>query len=99
MDIKLPSIANTDVLWKKHAEFLRACGKKAYTKIVVGPEVNKTELMKAVMLSGASPVFLQPQSGRNIKQVLRCLEKSGVFLLKGKDIRVLPQIHKYIGVR
>ncbi len=98
MDIKLPSTAKVNGLWKKHAGFLKAAGKKAFVKIVVGDGFSVPELRKALRLCKNIKTVIQPRFGADIPGLLKKIEKSGV-LDTASDIRFVPQIHRFMGIK
>jgi organic radical activating enzyme len=63
MDIKLPSAVGRE-FWAEHAAFLKACGGKAFAKVVLTADVTDDEFERAVrLLAEAQPVpllVLQP---------------------------------------
>lgn len=98
MDIKLPSSAKISGLWEKHAGFLKAAGKKAFVKIVVGDRLKINELKKALKLCKKRSVVLQPEFGSNISKLVKKLERNGIFNSL-PAIRLVPQIHRLIGIK
>ena len=104
MDIKLPSATGLDPLWKQHAEFLEACSvDKVFVKVVVAAESTQDEIITASKLvAGISPnipMILQPVSGSNqpCGDVLISHQNTASDFLR--DVRVIPQCHKILGVR
>ncbi|MEI6845983.1 MAG: 7-carboxy-7-deazaguanine synthase QueE [Candidatus Firestonebacteria bacterium] len=98
MDIKLPSSSGQKGLWEKHTKFLKTAAKKVFVKIVVSGKTRLPELRQAVKMAKKSIVVLQPEYKSDIKKVLNLIEKSGVFST-GVDIRIIPQIHRFIGIK
>ncbi len=111
MDFKLPSSANTGILWDRHREFLEV-SKKAknlkgiWVKIVItkqtlGEELTKSiNLIKSVFKNHELEVFLQPVTEiNNIKppEELELLNIQKNLLNIYPKIRVVPQTHKLIG--
>lgn len=105
MDIKLPSATGEDN-WSKHMQFLiRAVNKPTYAKVVVDSKVSDSEIRETVKIIAAVnadiPLILQPVTPvkdvypPNMEKIIRlqkmCLEKI-------RDVRVIPQIHKYMGL-
>lgn len=104
MDIKLPSTAGFD-MWSAHEDFLRiAATKQVYVKAVIGTATEDWEVIRAAELIAAVnkdiPLILQPFSDRNGKvdlaavRMLELQETANRFL---REVRVIPQTHKFIG--
>lgn len=105
MDFKLPSATGEDN-WSKHTQFLlRAVNKPIYTKIVIDTNVSEAEVKEAVKILAAVnaniPLILQPVTPIDdiyppdmeviLKLQKMCLEDIW-------DVRIIPQLHKYIGL-
>ena len=113
MDFKLPSSADTGILWDKHKEFLEVSSKiknlqDLWIKIVITENTLLDELIRAVDLiksvyPGNNPeIFLQPVTKINgiappDESELLNIQKN-LFKLYPK-IRVIPQMHRLIGQR
>ena len=108
MDIKLPSSARTGTFWKEHEDFLRLAVKcpECYVKIVVTEATEEADLERALELVRAIdeniPVILQPVSETRSFHGVPSMERLGRFfnqsLGKVKQVRVIPQTHKMLGV-
>ena len=98
MDIKLPSVAGERKLWDRHLKFLKLAGKKVFVKIVVSEKTVVSELKGAVKMAKKAVVVIQPEYKSDIKKVLKLLEKSNIFKT-GADVRLVPQIHRFIGIK
>jgi organic radical activating enzyme len=105
MDIKIPSTSDYTDLWDQHMEFLKiACLKNLFVKIVVSDETEEWEIERACkMVSDVDPsleVVFQPVTLENVKigiSPIRCLELQEVASRYLKQIRIIPQTHKFIG--
>ena len=106
MDIKLPSATGHAEQWTAHREFLQeAKGIETYIKIVVSPLTEDWEIQKcATIIQQASahiPLILQPLSPSKADQqpvaALRLLELQELASRSLKDVRIIPQTHKFIG--
>lgn len=109
MDIKLPSSTGERAYWKEHFEFLRiATAKKVFLKAVVTPMTTKEDMEKAVDLvkriKRDIPLVLQPATPVNKDdepvshdRMLKLMEIG--FGKKFDNIRVIPQVHKILGVK
>jgi organic radical activating enzyme len=106
--MKLPSTSGcTEHLWELHREFLRiAHGHNASVKIVVGEETSVDEINQVCGIVSSvdrhTPLFLQPLSrmdgvgvGIGVGKLLRLQEAASARL---PDVRVIPQMHRMLGV-
>lgn len=107
MDVKLPSVSGLGPLWERHEAFLNAArGRELVVKAVFSDETPAEEVAHAARLvAGYAPeaVFvLQPLSvgGAVVPQ-----PEERLFALYREarrslaDVRVIPQVHKILGVR
>ncbi len=105
MDIKLPSSTGAKGYWDEHVEFLRlAWGKDVFIKTVITNETIMDDLIKAVeIISKGDPsmsLFLQPNYFEINKGVVdKCREFQQYALNYLTDVRVIPQVHKFMNVR
>lgn len=107
MDMKLPSTSGCgDDLWEPHRLFLRAAAaRNVSVKVVVGAETNDGEVRRVcdiiASVDRSIPLFLQPLSlaggavGIGAAHILRL---QGVAAAMLPDVRVIPQMHKLLGV-
>jgi organic radical activating enzyme len=110
MDIKLPSVTGMHPWWREHEAFLRTArnegNKEIYVKAVVSSETSVEDLKRAAELVAAVdpsiPFVLQPASAfarfravPAVDQVAAWQTLSQRFL---RDVRVIPQMHKQLGV-
>lgn len=105
MDIKMPGTVGQDYM-KVHEEFLAVAQQKpCYIKIVITPDYIKEEFIEAIhMVKRINPdvtVFIQPVTPRkNDKKVdiFECigLQEYGLKIIN--DVRILPQIHPWLGL-
>lgn len=107
-DIKLPSVAKARPCWKEHIDFIRLARKKnIFVKTVVSKELKMDDFKKAVYLikniDDRIPLVLQPAT-RNLQPVtniscatLLALQSYALKFLK--NVLVIPQAHKILGVR
>jgi 7-carboxy-7-deazaguanine synthase len=106
MDIKLPSATGLAPMWRKHGSFMDACrGKELVVKVVVAGGTPVQEVARAAKLVGrkaGDAVFvIQPMSlkgGQKISghRLLEYYAEAAIYL---KYVRVIPQMHRYMGVR
>ncbi|OGF45387.1 MAG: hypothetical protein A2452_04290 [Candidatus Firestonebacteria bacterium RIFOXYC2_FULL_39_67] len=98
MDIKLPSSSGQKGLWEKHSKFIKAAEKKAFVKLVISEDTKPAEIIRAVKMAKRAIVILQPEYKSSIKKVVKLINSSRVFEL-GADVRLIPQIHRFIGIK
>ncbi len=104
MDIKLPSVAGN--YFDKHREFLKiAAQKDLYAKIVISAETTQKEFDAAInLIAEVSPeilLILQPVTPvKNVKSIpaRKILELQAQALQKLKNVRVIPQTHRFINI-
>ena len=109
MDFKLPSSTDERGYWDEHREFLKtASRKKVFVKAVVTPRTSKEDIASAIALiesvDPGIPFVIQPATPvkksdkkmpeSRVKEFFEMTLKSGV-----KDTRIMPQMHKMLGVR
>jgi len=105
MDIKLPSSTRQKAYWSEHKEFLKvAVRKEVFVKVVISLETKKEEIIKAAKLVAAVDpnilFILQPNYLDMKKGIIEdCVgyQKSCAKILK--DVRILPQVHKFMKIR
>ncbi len=109
MDFKLPSSTGGKEFWKEHLEFLKiASRKKVFVKAVVTPATTGKDIEKAAgvikKVKGDMPFILQPATpaGANDKVVepAALMNFMGIWSRNNlNNIRVIPQVHKTLGVK
>ncbi|MFH2145450.1 MAG: 7-carboxy-7-deazaguanine synthase QueE [Candidatus Omnitrophota bacterium] len=105
MDIKLPSASGNAALWGEHRKFLELCrGKDCFVKCVVTLDTKAADVKKAAVLTkklGKNTMFvLQPNYSQMGKKLTdKCFALRDLACKYLKDVRVLPQVHKILGVR
>ena len=105
MDIKLPSVIGQN-LFNLHEKFLQAArGKDLYVKIVVTGETTPEEFSAAIDLISQVDknilLILQPVTPVGkicVASAEKILSFQAVALRKLKNVRVIPQTHKFINV-
>ncbi len=107
-DAKLPSNTGEDEPWDRHRTFLELCrGTELYVKMPVDQATASDEVARAAeLVAAAAPgatLFVQP-----ITEAVGpswCIDQERLARLAAiasshvRDTRVLPQIHKLIGIR
>ena len=105
MDVKLPSSTGMPAMWDAHVNFLRvAWGKDIYIKMVISNATTMEDIIKSVeMISKGDPsmpIYLQPNHFEIDKGVMtKCLEFQNYCLNYLSDVRVMPQLHKFMKIQ
>ena len=104
MDIKLPSATKTRDYWREHACFLRECrGKTVFVKAVITRSTTQQDVERAARLirkiDRQTMLVLQPHAGqwgpRLRDKIQQCAVTAGRYVT---DVRIIPQMHKLLGV-
>ncbi len=100
LDFKIPTATGRPKLWDEHEKCLRiAASKKVFVKIVINENVLPQELDKACEIikkvDKNIPLIIQPVFERVIPNILD-LQKTALKRLN--DVRIIPQVHKYLGL-
>jgi len=105
LDIKLPSATKTKAFWSQHREFLKLCkGKKIFAKAVITVSTVREDIRKLVELLKEAdktiPLIIQPDSkGGPQKLVNKAMRFQEYALEYLTDVRVIPQVHKFLNIR
>ena len=107
MDIKLPSATGSTERWEKHKAFLNiAKTKTCFIKAVITDNTTEEDILKAISLIEAVDkellLVLQPVwPGEKEKKVKTTTLFDYLFLAekKLKNVRIMPQAHKLLGVK
>jgi 7-carboxy-7-deazaguanine synthase len=108
VDLKLPSFTGKPFNADLNLRFLeKAKEKTAYCKIIVMKNTNQDEIKEAgQFIAGTAPelpLILQPafeESGPPTSQQISYLMEMAAYLSNRiKDVRVLPQLHRYMGLK
>ncbi len=106
-DLKLPSILKSKDLWEEHKEFIKIinnANKASYAKIVIEEKSTYEEIIKACKLLenyNNIELVLQPVYSNYpcpLSHILK-IEKLCSEILGRARIRVIPQIHRILGIR
>lgn len=105
MDIKLPSQVGVNC-FNKHEEFLSIAQEKpCYIKMVLDSNYIKDEITEALhmikRINPDIPLFLQPVTPRINDQtidIFDCIAIQEYCLSIINDVRILPQIHPWLGL-
>ena len=105
MDIKLPSSTQCRSYWREHEEFLKIAKQKdVFIKAVVTSDTKEDDIKHCVDLVSRIDreivFFLQPNhfevKNGALQQCLLFQDYCARYL---KDVRILPQVHKFIKMR
>jgi 7-carboxy-7-deazaguanine synthase len=98
LDFKIPSATGRPKLWEEHEKSLSiAIQKDVFVKIVINENFLPGELDTTcaiiARINKSVPLVIQPVFGSTIPDILD-LQRKALGLLD--DVRVIPQIHKYL---
>ncbi|MCM8799951.1 MAG: 7-carboxy-7-deazaguanine synthase QueE [Candidatus Omnitrophica bacterium] len=105
MDIKLSSSTGLNDFWEEHEGFLEIALKKdVFVKTVICNSTELKDLKKAIKLmknfNKDIPFVLQPNHFELDSVLMEKLFKFKEFSLRFlRDVRIIPQLHKFIGVK
>jgi organic radical activating enzyme len=105
MDVKLPSSTGMQPLWQEHVDFIRASwGKDVFIKSVISTQTSMEDIVKMVEMicqgDPTIPLFLQPNHFEIENGVIdKCQEFQQYCLNYLADVRVIPQMHKFMNLR
>jgi organic radical activating enzyme len=106
MDIKLQSSTKNPVPWEKHNQFIDIAKfkhKDIFAKVVVTDKITANEIEDLVefICNKQIPLIIQPVNSNNkdivpSSQKLLSIQES--MLKKLTDVRIIPQVHKYLNL-
>jgi organic radical activating enzyme len=101
LDFKIPSATGLGEFWQQHEQSLAiAAGRDVFVKIVVDGNLASEELDTAcsivARINKSVPLVVQPVFGEVVPDLLG-LQRRAMELLD--DVRVIPQVHKYLNFR
>jgi 7-carboxy-7-deazaguanine synthase len=108
VDLKLPSFTGKPFNTGLHQQFLDNAREKAsYCKVIVMKNTTRDEIREAAQFVAATapnlPLILQPAFDETnpptSQQVLYLMEMGVALSDYIDDVRVIPQLHKYVGIR
>ena len=105
MDLKLPSSTGMPGLWDEHRRFLEvALKKEVFVKAVICSSTKLEDLERAISLISSFdpkiPFVLQPNSFELGKELINKVQEwQGFCCERLADVRVVPQIHKLVGLK
>jgi organic radical activating enzyme len=103
MDMKLPSSTGLRSYWEEHRRFLSASiGGEVFVKVVVTGSTTFEDVRTAAELiaeqDGRIPLIIQPASGPLAPPPLRLLEIQETAMRSLEHVRVIPQMHTWLGL-
>lgn len=105
MDIKGGAVTGQSTPWEEHAAFLAlAAGKLCQVKLVVDHATTRDELLQAAdlvaQLAPDIPFVLQPRTsaGRPAMSGVELLGLQAAAAARHRDVRIIPQVHPWLGV-
>ena len=105
MDIKLPSSTQQKAFWREHKEFLKVARRReVFVKAVISLNTKAKEVLKAAQLVAAVDpeilFVLQPNYPDMKKGIIEdCLGYQKICAKILKDVRIIPQVHKFMKLR
>ncbi|MDH4211406.1 MAG: 7-carboxy-7-deazaguanine synthase QueE [candidate division WOR-3 bacterium] len=101
LDFKIPSATGQSALWAEHERSLvSAANKSVFVKIVITNDIQMHEIMTVCEIVArvrkTIPLVIQPVFGDRIDGLLD-IQKTALQVLD--DVRIIPQIHKYLGLK
>ncbi len=103
-DIKLPSSTGLEPLWDEHNDFFaKAGGKKLFAKVVFNKNITDGEIEKSVELADKYGIELILQPEWNSEGTMLDTDFPerilNAYLTKYKNVRLIPQVHKFLNLR
>lgn len=104
MDFKLPSSTGLEPFWDKHQEFLGiAKGKKIFIKAIIGTTTIVEDIYKMIeIIKGVAKkttLVLQPQNPFEIMVKAKLKGFKQLCQDEGLEVKIIPQIHKRLGLK
>jgi organic radical activating enzyme len=103
MDFKLPTASGQGPHWEEHKNFLlAAAGRNVFVKIVVTKDTAMEDIITAATIIARNKpdtiLIIQPASGLIAPVPGRLIEFQDAALAIIPDVRVIPQVHKLLGL-
>lgn len=103
-DIKLESATGIKDSYKFHDKFFEACrGKETFAKIVFNDKISEDEINICCELGKKYGIelILQPEMNEEVMTVTSdfCAQILDEFLKNYENVRLIPQVHKFLDVR
>jgi organic radical activating enzyme len=102
-DLKLASSTRQHSVWSLHERFFKAAeSKEVFFKTVITSTTELRDIKTTAQFMGDKPgytLYLQPDSRRLNNSLLKSILYFQEYLLDKKiDVRVLPQVHKFLKI-
>ncbi len=105
MDIKLPSTSGNDDLFEVHKHFIdvvKNANKEIYVKIVFDEKITDEEIQTSINLARETDtlIVLQPKMDGDILNIRPDIiyETYYKFIEKYANVRLIPQVHKFLNL-
>ena len=105
MDIKIPSSSKCEPYWEEHHNFFKIAKQKdLFVKVVISGDTDILDFEKVINIFSSEdgkdiPLFIQPESNKlNDDVIKKCLEIQEYCLRYINDVRIIPQIHKFLNI-
>lgn len=100
LDFKIPSATGGNPMWNEHEECLKiAAAKEVFVKIVIDENFSPHELTTSCdiieKIDKNIPLVIQPVFGHAIPNILEIQKKA---LSRLKEVRIIPQVHRYLNL-
>ena len=104
MDFKLPSSTGLGNFWLRHREFLKvALQKEVFVKAVIGKNTDLEDILESiVIIKEIKPdlyFILQPENPHEEILEDKLKDFHSVCSEQGINVKVMPQLHKKLGIR
>ena len=107
LDFKLPSSTGEKSHWRKHQQFLNLAKDKSFVKVVITAKTISEDLKRAVKIISEIdqeiPLILQPvtphKKFKAIAPIEKVLKFQGQALKFLTDVRIMPQVHKFLKLK
>ncbi len=101
LDFKIPTATGQEARWTEHEECLRiAKDRDVFAKIVVNEDVLTDEVEEACSIirrvNAEIPLVIQPVFGAALDRILQMQKYARQRLI---DVRIIPQVHRYLNIR
>lgn len=101
LDFKIPSATRQPPLWADHERALVCASRSAvFVKVVVTTAIQVCEIVKVCEIIArvrkSIPLVIQPVYGTRIAGLLDLQERALDLI---DDVRIIPQVHKYLGLK